>query len=132
LALEDDSVVECSTLLCNVVLQDSTLDRRRWILDPVSGYTVKGTYHHLTMSNIPIQNGLFDAAWLKFVPLKVSVFVWRLLHNRLPTKDNLLRRRVLLHDDTICTGGMAARRPCLIYSFIVTSLVACGTLYISG
>jgi len=57
------------------------------------------------MSAIPIETGLFNAAWLKHVPLKVSVFVWRLLRNRLPTKDNLLRRRVLPPDDTICADG---------------------------
>ena len=27
--------------------------------------------------------------WLKAVPLKVSIFVWQFLLNRLPTKDNL-------------------------------------------
>jgi len=36
---------------------------------------------------------------------KVSVFVWHLLCNRLPTKDNLFRRRVLHHDDTVFVGG---------------------------
>jgi len=86
-------------------LQDSTLDRWRWILDHISGYTVKGTYQYLTMSAIPIETGLFNATWLKHVPLKVSVFVWRLLRSRLPIKDNLLRRRVLSPDDTICAGG---------------------------
>jgi len=43
--------------------------------------------------------------WHKDIPEKLSVFAWRLLRNRLPTKDNLLRRRVLHHDDTMCVGG---------------------------
>jgi len=47
---------------------------------------------------------MFDDLWHKQVPLKVSVFVWRLLRNRLPTKDNLLRRRIIQHDDTSCVG----------------------------
>jgi len=57
------------------------------------------------MPNTSLQTGLFDAAWLKHIRLKVSVFVWRLLRNRLPTKDNLLRRRVLQHNDVDCVGG---------------------------
>jgi len=57
------------------------------------------------MLDTSLKTGLFDAAWLNFVSLKVSVFVWRLLRNRLPTKDNLLRRRVLHHDDILCVGG---------------------------
>jgi len=33
--------------------------------------------------------------WLKAVPLKVNIFIWRLFLNRLSTKDNLLRRGVI-------------------------------------
>jgi len=34
------------------------------------------------------------------------VFAWRLLRNRLPTtEDNLVRRQVLHHDDWSCVGG---------------------------
>jgi len=43
--------------------------------------------------------------WQKYVPLKVVVFVWRLLRNRLPTKDNLLRRGVLHTDTCQCVSG---------------------------
>jgi hypothetical protein len=48
---------------------------------------------------------LFNDVWHKSVPLKVSIFAWRLLRNRLPTKDNLLSRGVLQHDDISCVGG---------------------------
>ena len=111
LVWEEESVMDCSSLLCNVVLQESSLDKWRWNLDPINGYTVKGTYRYLTMPATSLETGLFDAAWLNYVPLKVSMFVWRLLRNRLPTKDNLLRRRVLHH---------------------ATLLVDCGTLFFSG
>jgi len=35
----------------------------------------------------------------------VSLFVWRFLRDRIPTKDNLLRRRVLQSNDTTCVVG---------------------------
>jgi len=54
--------MECSSLLCNVVLQDASLDRWWWILDPFNGYTVKGAYQYLTMHNTSLETGLFDAA----------------------------------------------------------------------
>ena len=38
--------------------------------------------------------------WLKMVPVKIRVHNWRVRLNRLPTKDNLLRRRISLNDDT--------------------------------
>jgi len=81
------------------------MDRWRWLLDPVLGYTVKGAYHLLTSVEEPLARGLFDDVWHKHVPLKVSLFAWRLLRNRLPTQDNLVRRRVLHHNDNECVGG---------------------------
>ena len=45
LAWEEECVRECSVLLFNVVLQDVIIDRWKWLLDPVNGYSVKGTYH---------------------------------------------------------------------------------------
>jgi len=35
----------------------------------------------------------------------VTVFPWRLFRNRLSTKDNLIRRRIIQHDNTSCSGG---------------------------
>ncbi|KEH33269.1 hypothetical protein MTR_3g434770 [Medicago truncatula] len=48
LAWEEELVSECASLLHNVVLQDNTVDRWRWLLDPLHGYSVKGTYAYLT------------------------------------------------------------------------------------
>jgi hypothetical protein len=95
LAWVEESVTECSVLLHDIVLQDHLLDRWRWLLDPFTGYTVKGTYHFLTTVDAPPDRGMFDDVWHMQAPLKVSLFAWRLLRNRLPTKDNLVRRRVL-------------------------------------
>jgi hypothetical protein len=35
----------------------------------------------------------------------VSLFVWRLLNNRLSTKDNLIRREMTHLDSILCAGG---------------------------
>ena len=45
-----------------------------------------------------------DDIWHNDIPSKVSLFVWRLLRNILPTKDNLVRRRVLHQDDAACVS----------------------------
>jgi len=88
------------------------MDRWRWLLDPVLGYTVKGAYHLLTSVDEPLARGLFDHVWHKHVPLKVSLFAWRLLRNRLPTQDNLVRHRVLHHDANQCVGGCGLQEIC--------------------
>lgn len=44
LTWEEESVTNFSLLLHDVVLQDRVPDRWRWLLDPVVGYSVMGTY----------------------------------------------------------------------------------------
>ena len=48
---------------------------------------------------------MVDDVWQKHISSKVSVLVWRLLRNRLPTKDNLVRRQVIHITDTVCITG---------------------------
>jgi len=43
--------------------------------------------------------------WNKEVPLKISLFAWRLLSDRLPTTDNLIERHILLQNAQFCVGG---------------------------
>jgi len=66
---------------------------------------VRATYHFLTTSGEPLDRTLVDDVWQKHIPLKVSLFVWHLLHNKLPTKDNLVRRHVLQSIDSACISG---------------------------
>ena len=42
--------------------------------------------------------------WLKAVPLKVNIFVWRLFLNRLAAKDNLHKRNVLEATNVSCAA----------------------------
>ena len=119
LAWEEEIVAECAALLSDFVLQDTVLDRWRWALDPIKGYSVKGTYQYFTSSESLVERGTSHMVWLKHVPLKVSVFVWRLLRNRLPTKDNLIRRRALQQENNSCVGG------CLILETSVHLILHC-------
>ena len=42
------------------------------------------------------------AIWNGLIPFKVSVFVWRLLQNRIPSIDNLIKRGVLSESQKFC------------------------------
>lgn len=63
-------------------------------------------YSQCVVGYIPLQpNSKFamDILWKSRVPLKVKVFGWRLLLNRLPTRSNLADRCVILNSqDKIC------------------------------
>lgn len=95
LAWEEDSMRECLTLLSNIVLQENVTDQWKWMLDPINGYSVRETYRFITTYVEPVDRNLVVNVWHKQIPSKVSLFVWRLFRDRIPTKDNLLRRRVL-------------------------------------
>jgi len=82
-------VRECSVLLSNVILQENIQDHWRWVLDPIHGYSVSD----------------FNDVWHKLVPVKVSIFVWRLLQDRIPTRANLVRRLVLQPNHNLCATG---------------------------
>jgi hypothetical protein len=46
-----------------------------------------------------------DLVWHHQVPLKVSVFAWRIIRDRLPTKANLVVRGVIPTEATYCVSG---------------------------
>jgi len=52
-----------------------------------------------------MERSTVDDVWHKHIPSKVSLLVWRLLRNHIPTKDNLERWGVLSSADTSCVLG---------------------------
>jgi hypothetical protein len=71
----------------------------------VVNYSVRGAYEILTVHDTQAPADTSDLIWHKQVPLKVSVLACRLLCNRLPTKDNLVRRHIIYHDAGLCVTG---------------------------
>jgi len=42
---------------------------------------------------------------IKVVPLKTFIFAWRLILNHVPTKNNLVQRRILALNDQNCSAN---------------------------
>jgi len=104
----EELLVECRLLLLTVVLQDTSNDVWTWLPDPGVGYSVRRAYRILTSSLPDNQNAPLvcaDHLWRRDIPLKVSVFVWRLFRNRLPTKVNLFHRGVIHNEAQMCVSG---------------------------
>ena len=88
---------ECCDVLTNIVLQSNHSDRWIWPSHASNTYNVTSAYNHLLTPNSKILAATHSTEiWNKEVPLKISLFVWRLLGNRLPTTDNLIKRHILL------------------------------------
>lgn len=95
--------------------------------DPVHGYSVRDAYMLLT-SQAPVTLGeAEDLLWHKHVPLKLSIFVWRLLRDRLPTKTNLVNRGIISLEDHFCVsscGGVESAQHLFLSCSIFGSLWA--------
>ncbi|XP_045791342.1 uncharacterized protein LOC123886049 [Trifolium pratense] len=89
-------------------LADQVIDRWHWRLDPDSGYTVGGVYQLLTSQESVTLEDADKLIWHSQVPLKVSIFAWRLLRDRLPTRANLVSRGVLSPTAATCVFGCGA------------------------
>lgn len=76
-----------------------------WLLDHIYGYSMRGAYHFLTSAYEPTDRDLVVNVWHKHIPLKVSLFGWRLLRNRLSIKDNLIWCRVITVENNLCAAG---------------------------
>jgi hypothetical protein len=74
----------------------------------VHGYLVWDSYRFITTSGEQVDKSLVDDVWHRHIPVKVSMFVWRLLRIRLPTKDNLLRRNILHANNLASANGCGA------------------------
>ena len=98
---EEEMLMERRTLLLDVFLSPNVSDRWVWLPDPSDGYTVRGAYNLLTSQDRSGEASTSDLVWHN----QVSVFAWRLLLDRLPTKTNLIHRRVLSSDMSLCVAG---------------------------
>jgi len=97
-------------LLYNIILQTNVSDNWKWLLDPIKGYSVSGAYHLFMDAEGHLARGPKDDIWLnKHVTLNVSLFVWCLFRNSLPTKDNMVWCGVVQVSDNVCFLGCRSR-----------------------
>ncbi|KAK2402105.1 hypothetical protein QL285_051652 [Trifolium repens] len=102
---EEEMLRECQTLLLPFTVQDDTPDLWKWQPDPDTGYSVRGAYQLLTSQDPALLGTAEDLVWHRQVPLKVSIFAWRLLRDRLPTKSNLVARGIISPEAHLCVTG---------------------------
>jgi hypothetical protein len=85
------------------------VDSWRWLLSPDGCFSVISAYYSLSKelvvgSNLQVfEAKIFGDIWHSPVPSKVIAFSWQLLHDRVPTKDNIFLRGILPQgNDGLC------------------------------
>jgi hypothetical protein len=87
-----------------------TLDEDRWVWNPGAedGFSVKSTYvflDHLAVGGATrssLESFAFKFIWKSGVPSKVTALSWKLLLDRIPTRDNLHSRGIITVEDSRC------------------------------
>jgi hypothetical protein len=104
---EKELVNELMLLINPVVFRMEEEDRWGWEPEGGANFTVKSTYQKVfnlsTHEGVvdPWNASVFSVIWKCPAPSKVSGFVWQLLHGRIPTRKNLVARRVIDGDGDI-------------------------------
>ncbi|KAH1193346.1 hypothetical protein GmHk_19G054411 [Glycine max] len=94
-----DFIDQVSALSPNATFKDQWV----WGADPKGTFSTSSAYHFIREAQSTVyQNQAFSQLWDIKAPPKALSFAWRLLWDRLPTKDNLSRRQVALDSD-LCT-----------------------------
>src|ERR1044072_7338595 len=84
-------------------LKQGVNDEWLWKLCRDGIYTVSSGYELLLGAAGAGSSEVFGALWECNVPSNIAVFGWRLLLDRLPTKDNLRKRSIIqLGEDCLC------------------------------
>ena len=96
---------EFSERLCNIFFQSGLEDGWKWLLTPEKGYIVRVVYQMFTTVEVMQQNEFHNLIRNKAVPLKVSVYAWRLLQKQLPTKDNFVKQGIIQQNANVCASG---------------------------
>ena len=96
------SAVEFMREITQTVIQQQVADCWLWKHEPNGHYSTRSAYN-LLQGDSEDENldGALQDLWKLKIPAKASIFAWRLIRDRLPTKCNLRRRQVEL-DDSMC------------------------------
>ncbi|GKU89268.1 hypothetical protein SLEP1_g3431 [Rubroshorea leprosula] len=89
-------------LINRVGLHRGKADSWSWIHSADGVYSAKKAYDFLSPKCSILDEKWSRVLWGKYVPSKLSIFGWRLLLNRLATKDNLCRRGVVVPGGNVC------------------------------
>ncbi|KAJ9563442.1 hypothetical protein OSB04_008602 [Centaurea solstitialis] len=76
-----------------------------WEIDSRKVYTVRSLRRLIDAVALPIADE--ETEWIRWVPSKINILLWRMDSNRLPTRDNLHKRGVLMQntDCPFCHTG---------------------------
>jgi hypothetical protein len=101
---EKEMVEVCEGVVLSVKRRDGEEDCWKWRDE---NYTVKEAYRVIKEGDEEGETKCewYKDVWNQLIPSNMSTLVWRLFLKRLPTKENLIRRGIMLNSSALCVGG---------------------------
>ena len=81
-------------VLDSISLRRDTQDGWIWNNNSAIPYSVKEVYAMLIQQQEQQEADIYSTLWSSLIPSKVNAFGWRLMLNRVQTKDNLVKRGI--------------------------------------
>ncbi|GKE19904.1 RNA-directed DNA polymerase, eukaryota [Tanacetum coccineum] len=96
--IEQHMLEELTSTLETVSLSNSC---DRWICDLTSDGVFRVKEVRNCIDDIFLPSQVIETRWVRFVPIKVNIFIWRARQDCLPTRVNLVRRGINV-DSCVC------------------------------
>nr|GEV56067.1 RNA-directed DNA polymerase, eukaryota [Tanacetum cinerariifolium] len=78
----------------------------RWIYDLSGDGEFRVKVARTKLDDVFLPSDSIDTRWVKYIPIKINVFAWRVRLDRLPTRVNLFRRGVVLESSQCPMCGL--------------------------
>ncbi|XP_021975322.2 uncharacterized protein LOC110870450 [Helianthus annuus] len=77
----------------------------KWICtgSPDGSFSVGSLRKLLVEDNAAVHDNIME--WVKWVPANCSIFFWKALQNRIPTRAELIKRNIFINDPNYCFCG---------------------------
>lgn len=100
---EVEQLKDLQQKIVNATLKWEGVDRWVWKKDPSGAYTVRSAYKWIRNSDLSAKEAFHDVLWSCGASLKIKAFVWKLVQDRIPTSQNLIRRGIRVQNG-LCKG----------------------------
>ncbi|XP_048494804.1 uncharacterized protein LOC125494938 [Beta vulgaris subsp. vulgaris] len=91
-----------SRLIHQVSLSPLSKDSLIWTPNKAGIFSVKSAYEELSKEYEPRLVRVAKKLWKNLVPPRIEIFLWLALLEKINTKENLVRRKILPHEENVC------------------------------
>ncbi|PWA77431.1 RNA-directed DNA polymerase, eukaryota, Reverse transcriptase zinc-binding domain protein [Artemisia annua] len=116
-----DELSNLSSLISGLVLNFSRDDEWTWSLEASGGFSVQSLSKLIQINMFAIEDSSLSFRWNSWAPRKINICAWRVSLNRLPKKDNLMRRGIALSLSVclFCGKEEESRDHCFLLCLII-------------